>query len=543
MTLHYRLGVFGLVLAAATGLGEGQARGQGTTTLLDDIIAISSGERAKERARDSTRLGPIHGSRESGFSKVAGVDEARLGDRLPSARPLDTLQAFSRQIEASSPRDRQSPIRTPALPERARTEAPLYGPIQRPAAEDEGPPDGLTLEQAIAMLARANPDLAIKFQEIPKAEADILTAGLWGNPLVFAAADGVPYGDKYSPRRPGSNTYNVSIVQPFDVNGKIRARTRLAQANKQVLCAQYQDAVRLEAENLHAAYVDVLAARTTLGYLRTSVANFETLLKTAQDRVKKGAAPESELDTALIQRESTVNALEEAETRLRQAKRTLCVLIGIPAASADRVEPRGTIHDRVALAPPADQLVGMALANRPDLAATRLGVRSATANVELQRRERFPDVFALATPYAFDANNGDPGARAVTSWGAGVFATVPLFNRNQGNIRRAERNVNQTQLEVSGLERQVAAEVENATLEYGSSRAAVERIERLILPRAEHRLEDLRRLYTEGQENLDVYLNAQRDYNDIIRQYRDGLIRHRRAMLTLNTAVGLRILP
>ncbi len=543
MTLHFRLGLCGLALAAAAGLGEGQARGQGTTTLLDDIVAISSGERAKERARDSTRLGPIHGSRESGFPRIAGVDEPRLGDRLPSARPLDTLQAFSRQTDVSSPRDRQSPIRTPALPERVQSQVPLYGPIQRPAAEDEGPQDGLTLEQAIAMLARANPDLAVKYQEIPKADADILTAGLWGNPLVFAAADGVPYGDKYSPRRPGSNTYSVSFVQPFDVNGKIRARTRLAKANKQVLCAQYQDAVRLEAEGLHAAYVDVLAARTTLHYLRTSVANFESLLKTTQDRVKKGAASEAELDTALIQRETTVNALDEAETRLRQSKRTLVVLIGIPASEADRVEPRGTIHDRAPVAPPAEQLVGMALSNRPDLAATRLGVRSAAANAELQRRERFPDVFALATPYAFDANNGDPGAKAATSWGAGIFATIPIANRNQGNIRRADRNVMQTQLEVSGLERQVAAEVENATLEYRSSRAAVERIEGLILPRAEHRQENLRRLYTEGQENLDVYLNAQRDYNEVVRQYRDALIRHRRAMLSLNTAVGLRILP
>ena len=130
-----------------------------------------------------------------------------------------------------------------------------------------------------------------------------------------------------------------------------------------------------------------------------------------------------------------------------------------------------------------------------------------------------------------------------TSWGAGIFATVPIANRNQGNIRRADHNVRQSQIEVSSLERLVAAEVENATLEYNSSRIAVDRIERLILPRAEHRLANLQRLYTEGQENLDVYLNAQRDYNEVIRQYRDALIRHRRSMLALNTVLGLRLLP
>jgi cobalt-zinc-cadmium efflux system outer membrane protein len=532
----------GLSVLAALGLCGRQAHGQGTVTLADEIIIISSGERAKEQARGATRLGPIHGVGERAFPRIAGADDSRLGERLPAPRPLDTLQAASRPNEVASSRDLPSPIERPAVPSPTQPEVPLYGVIARPDVEDEGPAGGLTLEQAIVQLERSNPDLAVKFQEIPKADADILTAGLWGNPLVFAASDGTPYGN-YSVQRPGSNTYSITVVQPLDVNGKIRARTRLARANREVLCAQYQDAVRLEAENLHAAFVDVLAARTTVRYLQTSVANFENLLETAEDRVKKGAAPESELDTALIQRETTANAEDEAVVRLRQAKRRLAILLGIPASQADALELRGTIHDRAPEAPPVEQLVGLAVANRPDLAATRIGVRSAVANAELQRRERFPDVFALYTPYGFSANNDNPSARSATSWGAGIFATVPILNRNQGNIHRADRNVMQTQMEASGLERQVAAEVENATLEYASSRRAVERIERSIIPRAEHRLESYRRLYTEGQENLDLLLNAQRDFNEVIRQYRDTLVRHRRAMLALNTVLGVRLLP
>ncbi|WP_233578157.1 hypothetical protein [Tautonia sociabilis] len=38
------------------------------------------------------------------------------------------------------------------------------------------------------------------------------------------------------------------------------------------------------------------------------------------------------------------------------------------------------------------------------------------------------------------------------------------------------------------------------------------------------------------------FLNAQRDYNHVGRPNRDTLIRHRRSMLRLNTAVGRRIL-
>ena len=74
------------------------------------------------------------------------------------------------------------------------------------------------------------------------------------------------------------------------------------------------------------------------------------------------------------------------------------MLLAIPAAQADRIEPHGTLHDLAHPPPPTEELVRLALCNRPDLAAYRLGVWSATANVELQRRERFPDVFAASIP-------------------------------------------------------------------------------------------------------------------------------------------------
>lgn len=531
-----------VILGLMTSLGERKALAQGAVSLADEIIIISAGENAKQKERDATHLGPVHGSVERPFDTRPGADEPRLGEALPQRRPLDLLQAASRRVPSTPTAERQSEMALPPpLPASQPARVPLYGPVQA-LPEDEGPPDGLTLEQAIARLVAVNPDLAVKFREIPKADADVLTASLWSNPLVFASAGGVPYGN-YAPNRPGSTNYNITLVQPFDLNGKIRARTKLAQTGRQVLGAQYQDAVRLEVENLHGAWVDLLAARTTVRYLQTSSENFGALVRTTQDRVSRGAAPEQEMDTVLIGRDQVLNALEQAETRLRQSKRQLAVLLAVPAAHADLIEPKGTLHDRAPPPPPTENLVQIALCNRPDLAAFRMGVRSAVANVELQRRERFPDVFALYTPYEFNANNDVYANRSTTAWGAGIFATIPIANRNQGNIRRAHENVIQTQAELAALENKIAAEVENAALEYASSRSAVQRIETSTLPRAEHRREDVRRLYAEGQENLDTYLNAQRDFNEVVRQYRDALLRHRRAMLALNTAVGLRLLP
>ena len=51
------------------------------------------------------------------------------------------------------------------------------------------------------------------------------------------------------------------------------------------------------------------------------------------------------------------------------------------------------------------------------------------------------------------------------------------------------------------------------------------------------------RLLEQDETSAIDYLAAQREYNDVVRQYRDALVRHRRSMLRLNTAVGRRIFP
>jgi cobalt-zinc-cadmium efflux system outer membrane protein len=93
------------------------------------------------------------------------------------------------------------------------------------------------------------------------------------------------------------------------------------------------------------------------------------------------------------------------------------------------------------------------------------------------------------------------------------------------------------------VERQIVADVETAEQEYRLSLAAVTQMERTLLPEAREALDNRYQLYRIGEQDVVTYLEARRDYNDLVRQYRDSLVRHRRSMLDLNTAVGTRIMP
>ena len=126
--------------------------------------------------------------------------------------------------------------------------------------EDEGPPDGLTLDQAIELLVRQNLDLRAKYLRFRR-RADVLTASLRANPIFYADSQLVPYGSDSVRRPDGPTQYDVNISHPIDYSHKRRARMAYAARALEVMEAQYQNEVRLAIQNLYSAYVDVLAAR------------------------------------------------------------------------------------------------------------------------------------------------------------------------------------------------------------------------------------------------------------------------------------------
>jgi len=187
-------------------------------------------------------------------------------------------------------------------------------------------------------------------------------------------------------------------------------------------------------------------------------------------------------------------------------------------------------------------LVQKGLDSRPDLLAMRLGIDRARSDLKLAQANRYPDAYLLYQPYTFQ-NNTYLGVQSPTSWTLGITTSMPLFNRNQGNITRARINVRQTEIQVQDYERSVVNDVLNAIREFEASRAVVLSMNRDVVPPARKVRNTAFRLFLEGQTSILEYFAAQRDYNDTVRSLRDALIRHRRAMLDLNTAVGERVLP
>jgi len=472
-------------------------------------------------------------------SGAVGSDELLPGAAGPSAPRVP--QAISEPGRRALGVPEQERITTPAI--LAPGEIPLYGPLSIPTERDEeGPPDGLTLDLAIERLVRDNLGLRARSLELPQADADILTAGLRANPLFFADAQLVPYGN-YSEQRPGGPVqYDINISYPLDVTHKRMARTQVARRARHVLEAQYQDAVRIQIDNLYTAYTDVLATRETIRFARAARDGLADLLRRTRGMYQQGMRTIADVSRIEALYEASEVEMIDSEETLRTARRNLAVLLNISFQEAEGLRFRGSIRETSPPPPPTDDLVRMALDCRPDLAAFRLGISRAEAEVRLAHANRLSDVYVLYQPYTFQ-DNAPFDRQSTRSWALGVTVPLPIYNRNQGNIRRAVINVDQSRIELAEREKVVVNEIVRAEREYRLTKTALERIESRLLPPATRARDDAYRLFVRGEEEAIIYLNAQREFNELSRQYRDMLVRHRRSMLAINTALGQRLLP
>ena len=404
--------------------------------------------------------------------------------------------------------------------------------------DDEGVPGGLGLEEALDRMMASNLDLLALRHEIPQADADILTAGLRANPLIYGDTQFIPYG-KYSSSRPlGPTEYDISITHPLDLSNKRRSRVLVARAAKSTVEAQYQDAARRQVGNLYRAFVDLQAARLDFLTAEAAVKTEGRALARARQRAGEGAdisKLEGQLDKAR-------DSLDDARDSLDDARESIGLLMNLPPEEASRVQPRGGLRDLAPPPPPLEELTRIALATRPDVVAARRGIGRAESEVKLAKANRFDDVFLFYDPYTYQDNRSSqqPSGR---SWSIGLTVPLPIYNRNQGNIARAGGNLAQSQVELAALERRVVSEIRLVDREYRTSRQGFEKAERTTRPKA---LKDRAKAaadFAAGTIGPADYLDRLDEANDAAKAYRDALVRHRRAMLDLNTTLGFRLMP
>jgi cobalt-zinc-cadmium efflux system outer membrane protein len=424
---------------------------------------------------------------------------------------------------------------------------PTFGNIELPkdlglalGEEAYGPGNGLTITSAIEMLLTQNLDLLAAKLEVPMSEADVVTASLRANPVFYADQQLLPYGHFSFLRPGGPQQADVNVSIPLDVSRKRAARTASAINALKVTQAQLKDNMRLQIDNLYTVYEDVVVARLTLKFSLTSRTGISKIYEDYLALSKRGEVRQDQVDAVEVQLHQADIQIREAMAGLIKAQQALALILSLPPETPSMSQVFDLFRDVKELPETTEQLVQRAMGSRPDLIAMHHGVDRSITDVTLAKRNAYPDIYLLAQPYTF-VNNQYIGVNPSTSYAFGITANIPLFNRNQGNITRARRNVDQTKIQYTSLERRVLQDVLDAIREFEQSRLTLIDIEEKVIPVSRRIKDTSEKRFRGGEIPSYEFFQALQDFNSSVKDYRDALIRHRRAMLDLNTAVGVRL--
>jgi cobalt-zinc-cadmium efflux system outer membrane protein len=398
--------------------------------------------------------------------------------------------------------------------------------------------DLLTVDQAVNEAIAHNLDFFAQKYDLSIAEAQIVTAKLRPNPLLTLDADHLDWlGTGFSttappgkmPNNGGPTEYSARMDYLYERGGKRQARTALAVGNRDVTRLGLADSVRGLIQAVQDAYVDVVAARDTLKLAQENLKTFDDIAAINQVRFKDGDIAEVELMRSQVADLQFANLVRQAELQVNSSLSKLQLLLG--RTKLQRFDVIDDLrHDMPNLT--RDALVSEAMQQRPDLQALVRDERRAEADLKLQKANAKVD-WDFGTEY----RKQDATAHANTM-GLFLSSPVPLFNRNQGEITRAQQAELQAEARTKALRATVENDVDLALLEYKTAHDDLEKIEATMLGKAK----DVRSIseysYKRGDISFVDFLDAVRAYNDTMQSYNDARAEYARGLYGLDAATG-----
>ncbi|RYU82442.1 TolC family protein [Hymenobacter persicinus] len=334
----------------------------------------------------------------------------------------------------------------------------LAGTARAGAAPAPIEPDtaSLTLPDAERRFVEGNLSLLAQQYNVSAAEALIQQARVWDNPTVSIEQNTYNQVTRKTLDVTRTGQSIVQVQQLFALAGRRKAAANVAQQNALVEQFNFQDLLRQLRYQLRTTFYDLYFKQRSVAVYDQEVASFRHTVSLYQGQYAKGNIALKEvirLKAFLFQleneRHQLLSDIAAEQTDLRVLLHDDSGVYYRPVASLDRL--RGLSLNGYS----EQQLADTALVARADVRARQAAVQQQNQNLRLQRALATPD---LAVGYVYDrAGSYIQNYNALT-----LGVAVPLFNRNQGNIRSARAQVEVTKAQLSQQQLVVRNDVQEA---------------------------------------------------------------------------------
>jgi len=318
-------------------------------------------------------------------------------------------------------------------------------------------PASASPQDLIVAALEMHPDLAVARADLEAAQAAIRQAAERPNPTINLGVE----------RKSGSGDVSPWVTSlvldvPFETAGKRGARVRQAEALTAEAAANVDQAIWNVRSGVGRAVTDV-ARSTAVSALRKREAELrDEIVAIYARRLEVGEAATPEIARARAEARAANAATLAEEARLEAARDALAAAIGIPRSALpahldlSSLPMNATVDER---------LQELALTARPDVLAAVAHYEAADAALRLEVKNQYPDVH-LSPGIGWD--------QGAFKWTIGAAAELPIFNRHEGAIARAEAERERAGAQLLAVQAKVLGLLDAARTRERSARARLE---------------------------------------------------------------------
>jgi len=394
------------------------------------------------------------------------------------------------------------------------------------------PTDQLTLRTALALALARNPELASFGWSVREAEAQRLQAGLLPNPELEAEFENFGGSGEFRGTRALETT--IALGQLIELGSKREKRMRLADQEAKLAGWDYE-AKRLQVlTDVAKQFAGVLALQEKLELAREGSDLAKQALDVVGKQVDAGKAAPPESQRARVEVASARIAVARAERELAAARHRLAATWGAGVPAFARAV--GRLEELVV--PPSRDVLAPKLAQNPDVARWETERARRRASLALEQARAVPDV-KLGVGYRHFRETEDNDRALLMT----VGVPLPLFDRNQGGIRKAQMSLLKAKAEQQAARVKARADFEEGYQALAGAHAEAVSLREEVLPAARRTYQVARESFRQGKSGYLGLLDAQRTLIEAKAQFVEALASYHQAVVTVEGLIGEAVHP
>jgi cobalt-zinc-cadmium efflux system outer membrane protein len=370
-----------------------------------------------------------------------------------------------------------------------------------------------------------NPTLKATRARLGISDAQIKQASLLLNPVLMSD-NGI-----------AEKTYRLGIEQTLELGGKRSKRTKLAKINKEVTETEILMTLLDVRNDIRSSYIQLYKAQQELIASQEILDTTKQLSEIAKKREQAGDIAKLDVLQAEITMVKAKSDIQTSKLKVNQSFNNLCANIG---SDLDRnvILEKPVLYEEFSAIDTKDEnfvnnLVEVAYKTRPEIKTLEKNIEAQEMSLKIAKANVIPNLTVAVGPDLVTEG------KSKTSVFAMANMEIPLFNRQQGNIKEIQAQKEVYEQELFAQKTKINQEVRNAWAGIINNADSIKIYENEIIPKAKEVLNKSNLSFKEGKSNILTSLNAQEAYINTKFGYIQVITDYENSLSNLERALGV----